>query len=233
MLHIIFPVLSSWLYLKISRKSFQKISPTYIKYFSIIHNSILHIFSSYVFCNLLLTIYYNGIIAGRQYYFQIDYVDRIVFLFYLSKYYEYIDTCLIYAKQKEPIFLQKFHHLGAVFIWHLGYVYKFDGIMFASILNSGVHSFMYLYYLLTIIKTNYIDMNKLKKFKIYLTSLQIAQLGYGFYALPYFYYNLETIQNKIVIWICDIYIFILIVLFFHFMIKTYFSRKIDIDKYIV
>jgi len=66
-----------------------------------------------------------------------------------------------------------------------------------------------------------------------LTSLQISQLGYGFYALPYFYYNLETTQNKIVIWICDIYIFILIVLFTQFMIKSYFTRKSDIDKYIV
>ena len=233
MLHIIFPLLSSWLYLKISKKSFQKISPTYIKYFSIIHNSILHLFSCYVFCNLLLSMYFNGITAGRQYYFQIEYVDNIIFLFYLSKYYEYVDTFLIYAKQNEPIALQKFHHLGAVFIWHLGYVYKFDGIVFASILNSGVHSFMYLYYLLTIIKTKYIDINKLKKYKIYLTSLQMAQLGFGFYALPYFYYKLETTQNKIVIWICDIYIFILIVLFTQFMIKNYFTHKSDIDKYIV
>jgi hypothetical protein len=177
--------------------------------------------------------YFNGITAGRQYYFQIEYVDNIIFLFYLSKYYEYVDTFLIYAKQNEPIALQKFHHLGAVFIWHLGYVYKFDGIVFASILNSGVHSFMYLYYLLTIIKTKYIDINKLKKYKIYLTSLQMAQLGFGFYALPYFYYNLETTQNKIVIWICDIYIFILIALFTQFMIKNYFTHKSDIDKYIV
>ena len=233
MLHIIFPLLSSWLYLKISKRCFQGISPIFIKYFSIIHNSILHLFSSYVFCNLLVTMYFNGITAGRRIYFQIEYVDNIIFLFYLSKYYEYIDTCLIYAKRKEPIFLQKFHHLGAVFIWHLGYVYKFDGIVFASMLNSGVHSFMYLYYLLTIIKPNYIDINKLKKYKIYLTCLQMAQLGFGFYALPYFYYNLETTQNKIVIWICDIYIFILIVLFTQFMIKSYFTRKSDIDKYIV
>lgn len=224
MLHIIFPALSSWLYLKISKKSFQSISPTFIKYFSIIHNTFLHIFSSYVFCNLLLTLYFNGITAGRQLYFQIEYVNKLIFLFYLSKYYEYIDTCLIYAKQKEPIFLQKFHHMGAVFIWHLGYVYKFDGIVFATLLNSGVHSFMYLYYLLTIIKTDYIDISKLKKYKIYLTSLQITQLVYGFYALPYYYY-LETTQNKIVIWICDIYIFILIGLFIQFMVKSYFTQK--------
>jgi hypothetical protein len=233
MLHIIFPALSSWIYLKISKKCFQGISPRFIKYFSIIHNSVLHLFSSYVFCNLLLTIYLNGITAGRQFYFQIEQVDKIVFLFYLSKYYEYIDTFLIYAKKKEPIFLQKFHHLGAVFIWHLSYVYKFDGIVFASMLNSGVHSFMYLYYLLSIIKTNYIDINKLKQYKIYLTSLQITQLGYGFYALPYFYYKLETTQNKIIIWVCDIYIFILIVLFVQFMVKSYFSRKSDKEKYIV
>jgi len=233
MLHIIFPALSSWLYLKISKKSVQTISPTFVKFVSIIHNTFLHLFSSYVFCNLLLTFYFNGITAGRQLYFQIEYVDKIVFLFYLSKYYEYIDTCLIYAKQKEPIFLQKFHHMGAVFIWHLGYIYKFDGIVFATLLNSGVHSFMYLYYLLTIVKTHYIDISKLKKYKIYLTSLQIAQLGYGCFALPYYYYNLETTQNKIVIWICDIYIFILIVLFFQFMIKSYFTRKNDKKRHSV
>jgi hypothetical protein len=225
MLHIIFPALSSWLYWKISKKSFPQVSPKCIEYFSIIHNTILHLFSSYVFCNLLLTLYFNGITAGRQFYLQIEYVDNIVFLFYLSKYYEYIDTCLIYVKQKEPIFLQKFHHLGAVIIWHIGYIYKFDGIFFASLLNSGVHSFMYLYYLLTIVKPKYVDMNKLKNYKIYLTTIQVSQLVYGFYALPYYYYNLETTQNKIVIWICDIYIFILIVLFCQFMIHNYFIQK--------
>ena len=39
-----------------------------------------------------------------------------VFHFYLSKYYEFIDTWIILLKDKKPMFLQTFHHAGIVLL---------------------------------------------------------------------------------------------------------------------
>ena len=166
----------------------------YIFFFSLIHNSFLHIFSIYTFVSLSTILFRNGITAKRQYYFQIEGVDSLLFWFYLSKYYEFIDTFILYAKKKEPIFLQKYHHIGATFIWHLGYIYKFDGILFSSLLNSGVHSIMYLYYI-----CSFFFAFKIKKYKVFITTLQVGQLLYGGIALPWYFYNIESVENKMCI----------------------------------
>jgi hypothetical protein len=137
-------------------------------------------------------------------------IDDLLFWFYISKYYEFIDTFILYAKKRDPIFLQKFHHMGASMLWHLGYVYKVDAIYFASLLNSGVHSIMYLYYLCCMFP----DINnKIRKYKIYVTIIQIAQLTYGAFAIPWYYYGIENNSNKCIIIIFDVYIGVLLVLF--------------------
>jgi hypothetical protein len=58
-----------------------------------------------------------------------------------------MDTFLLYLHGKTPIFLQKYHHIGAVISWHLVYVYKVDAIWLPSLANSFVHTVMYSYYL--------------------------------------------------------------------------------------
>ena len=56
--------------------------------------------------------------------------DTIVYLFYISKCESscdvFLDTFLLYLNGKTPIFLPKYHHMGAVLSWHLMYVYKVD-----------------------------------------------------------------------------------------------------------
>jgi hypothetical protein len=169
------------------------------------------------FSTLLGGLLKYGIVGEHQYYLADGNIKNAVFWFYLSKYYEYMDTFIIYAKQRDTITLQKFHHAGAAVVWHLGYIYNFDGIFFASLLNSGVHSIMYLYYLLSLLRT--IDVRPMK---IYITTLQVGQLVYGAWALPYYYYSVETAANKYVIIIFDTYIAVLIYLFCEFMYRTYF-----------
>lgn len=222
MMHLVCPIIMNFIYINIPKKQLQYINPRIIFMFSLIHNLFLHSFSLYIFIKLTIILWENRIIAGRQYYFQIKEVDTILFWFYISKYYEFIDTCIIYAKKKNPIFLQKYHHMGASFMWHLGYIYKFDGILFASLLNSGIHTLMYAYYFCTLFP--YLSI-KLCKYKVYITTAQIGQLVYGAFALPWFYYSLETTQNKVSIILCDIYISILLVLFGKFMINNYFDKK--------
>lgn len=219
MIHLLYPIVLNLFYINFPKKEIQVTNPNYIFIFSLIHNSFLHIFSLYTFVRISFILFENGITAKRQYYFQIEGVDSLLFWFYLSKYYEFFDTFILYAKKKEPIFLQKYHHIGATFMWHLGYIYKFDGILFSSLLNSGIHSVMYFYYFCSLFPY------KLTKYKVFITTLQVGQLVYGSVALPWYFYNIESNENKICILFFDCYIFVLLLLFGNFMYKNYFSVK--------
>jgi hypothetical protein len=128
---------------------------------------------------------------------------------------------ILYAKKKQPIFLQKFHHVGATFVWHLGYIYEFEGVYFASLINSGIHTVMYGYYFLSLFDNIRPYINR---YKIYITSAQVGQLAFGLVALPWFYYNKESLINQRVILVFDVYIGCLIVLFLRFMMKNYIKK---------
>jgi hypothetical protein len=41
-------------------------------------------------------------------------MGRLAFLFYLSKYYEFVDTIILVVKRKRVLLLQTYHHAGAV-----------------------------------------------------------------------------------------------------------------------
>ena len=74
------------------------------------------------------------------------------FLFYLSKYYEYVDTYIVIWKKRRPIFLQKFHHVGAAIgMWLVVTTRATCGYIFV-VENSFIHSIMYLYYALSVWK---------------------------------------------------------------------------------
>jgi hypothetical protein len=216
--HSIFPLLGTYFYLNFPKSAVEHFSPSTITNFALVHNAFLQLFSMYIAATLTYALFKEGIVPRTNYYFEKDYIKTAMFYFYLSKYYEYIDTFILYAKKKTPIFLQTFHHSGAVIVWHLGYVYKTDGLFFVCLLNSYVHSFMYLYYFLTLLKVS------VHKCKIYITSMQIAQLAFGAIALPLFYYEIETQQNKRVICAFDIYIICLLVLFGKFMLDNYYNK---------
>jgi len=216
--HSIVPAIATYGYLNMPKEHLVDIPRTAVYCLSIVHNFGLHLFSLYHFIGFMSALWNRGIVAGRGIYFNIPGVDNMLWWFYLSKYYEYVDTALLYAKGKEPIFLQKFHHVGATIVWHLGYVYQFDGVFFASLINSGIHSVMYLYFLASMFPS---IRQRIMRYKIYITSAQVAQLSFGFCALPWFYYNIETDRNRAIIWVFEIYIGILLVSFCHFMFVNY------------
>ena len=195
----------------------QRVSQDALQYFSIIHNAALTTFSFYTFVSLLIVIVEQGIHSGHSVYMYQPYVKRLIFWFYLSKYYEYFDTFLLYVKGREPIFLQKYHHVGAVICWHLCYKYDVDMIVFGTILNSGIHSVMYLYYLMTLLKIN------VRGMRMYITTGQMTQLVCGGAAGLYFYYPpVETRWNYRIIIFFNLYIAGLVYLFGEFMAANYF-----------
>ena len=194
-----------------------RINTKLLYYLSIIHNTFLIIFSLWTFISLVYILIVYGVVCRSNYYFQIKYFDRVIYLFYLSKYYEFFDTFLIYLNGKSPIFLQKYHHIGAVICWHLTYIYKVDCIILSSIVNSFVHSLMYSYYLGCLLK-----IRQVKLIKKYITILQLTQLTAPIFISLYVYRPpIETNINYSLIIMSNVYVSILIYLFIKFYNKNY------------
>ncbi|KAI9841944.1 MAG: hypothetical protein M1838_003340 [Thelocarpon superellum] len=74
-------------------------------------------------------------------------------LFYISKFYEVVDTAIILAKGKQSSTLQLFHHTGAMFCMWAGIRYMAPPIAMFVTVNSGIHAMMYMYYTLTALGT--------------------------------------------------------------------------------
>jgi hypothetical protein len=221
----LFPIFGTLCYL--SYPTEWRINTDTLYYISVFHNSLLILFSAWTFTSLSQIIYTEGVVFQTNYYFQNPYFDKIIYFFYLSKYYEYGDTFLLYLNGKKPIFLQKFHHIGAVICWHLCYYYKVDFVWMPSILNSFVHTIMYSYYLGCLLKNNYV-----RFIKQYITTLQLGQFlvlysGIYFYRSPIFYRNtIETFFNYIIMHTFALYGIVLIILFGDFYYQSYMKKTI-------
>ena len=63
-------------------------------------------------------------------------------LFYLSKFYELMDTAIILAKGKRSSTLQTFHHSGAMLCMWAGIRYMSPPIWMFVFINSGLHALM-------------------------------------------------------------------------------------------
>lgn len=214
--HLIFPFLGTAFYLNMRRFYFN-ISPILLNYIALIHNTLLVLFSGYTFITISSILIEKGIVFEPEYYFSDSRFNTIIFYFYISKYYEYVDTYLILLKNKTPGFLQKYHHCGAVICWHLCYFYKVDCIWMASWVNSLIHTIMYSYYAISILKLEFIQ-----RYKKYITKLQILQLIAANVVSPVMYYPpVESSFNYSIIVFFNIYVAFLIILFINFSNKTY------------
>ena len=95
-------------------------------------------------------------------------------LFYLSKFYEVIDTAIILAKGKKSSFLQTYHHAGAMLCMWAGIRYMSPPIWMFVLVNSGVHAIMYTFYLCSAL-----NVRVPKVVKQILTTTQITQFVVG------------------------------------------------------
>ncbi|KAK3082218.1 hypothetical protein LTS18_010635 [Coniosporium uncinatum] len=95
--------------------------------------------------------------------------------FYLSKFYEVLDTFIILAKGKRSSTLQTYHHTGAMFCMWAGIRYMSSPIWMFCFINSGIHAMMYTYYTLAAL-----GVKVPQAIKRTLTTMQIAQFLIGF-----------------------------------------------------
>jgi len=63
-------------------------------------------------------------------------------IFYLSKFYEVLDTAIIIAKGKRSSTLQTYHHAGAMLCMWAGIRYMSPPIWMFALVNSGIHALM-------------------------------------------------------------------------------------------
>lgn len=95
-------------------------------------------------------------------------------IFYVSKFYEVVDTLIILAKGKRSATLQTYHHAGAMLCMWAGIRYMSPPIWMFVFVNSFIHALMYTYFTLTAL--GYKVPASIKRS---LTSLQITQFVWG------------------------------------------------------
>ncbi|KAH8928013.1 hypothetical protein BT69DRAFT_1293636 [Atractiella rhizophila] len=139
------------------------------------HNALLAIYSFATFCKTAPLVYgsfikafwYHGSQGFVRTYCDMDGriwaegLNNWSYVFYLSKYYEVIDTIIILVKGKKAHVLQEYHHAGAIIT------------MWAAL--SFIHTIMYTYYALSTMKVNVPLVLKRS-----LTTMQITQFLVGF-----------------------------------------------------
>jgi len=162
---------------------------------------------------------WNGVLCENQL-FGDDTWWQWVYLFYLSKYYEFLDTYILIWKGRNPSFLQKFHHIGAVIgMWIIVATKSHTGYVFV-IPNSFIHSIMYFYYALSVWKIRI-------PFKYILTRMQIIQFCVGVLLgfIEYYHWECLLFSDRASLLWNTFYIPILLLLFLAFYRKTYRSKK--------
>jgi hypothetical protein len=103
--------------------------------------------------------------------------------FYLSKFYEVIDTAIILAKGKKSSTLQTYHHAGAMMCMWAGIRYMGQPIWIFVLVNSFIHAMMYTYYTVTALHIRV--PNAVKRS---LTTMQIMQfIGGTFMTVSYMF----------------------------------------------
>lgn len=97
-----------------------------------------------------------------------------VWLFYISKYYEIVDSIILILKGKPVSNLQSYHHAGAILCMWAAYRYSAPAVFIFLLFNSLVHTLMYTYYSMTAMKLPFTG-----GLKRSMTTIQITQLVVG------------------------------------------------------
>jgi len=169
--------------------------PFTLKGFTLVHNAFLSLLSLSMFLGasygVFLKLNSQGFWAGLVCEQDADPMKGPLFywsfIFYLSKFYEFVDSYLLVLKKKELIFLHVWHHLVMPFVCWAGLEGKWAMALWTSTFwNSFVHVLMYYYYAVSTIGYQ-------PWWKKYLTVLQIYQFVSGVvYTSVYFYYYFQT-----------------------------------------
>ena len=136
--------------------------------------------------------------------------------FYLSKYYEFIDTWILHLKGREPGILQTYHHAGIVLCMWAIVVTKSGSAVVTTVFNSFIHTIMYTYYVFAALGYS-------SSLKHYLTQAQMIQLitGCSVAVAMAVTPNCMSPAEGLSTLVLNLYAFYLIYLFYDFYTRTY------------
>jgi hypothetical protein len=112
----------------------------------------------------------NGLFSRQEYHN----LEIFGYWFYISKFYEVLDTIIILLKGRPSSLLQSYHHSGAMMCMWAGVRFQSPPIWIFVVFNSFIHSLMYFYFSLSCLHIKVPN-----AFKRALTSLQITQFIIG------------------------------------------------------
>eukprot|EP01104_Vermistella_antarctica_P007610 TRINITY_DN1865_c3_g1_i1.p1 TRINITY_DN1865_c3_g1~~TRINITY_DN1865_c3_g1_i1.p1 ORF type:complete len:324 (+),score=97.60 TRINITY_DN1865_c3_g1_i1:49-972(+) len=156
-------------------------------------------------------------------------VGFFVYFFYLSKFYELLDTVLLVLRKKPVTFLHFIHHIITLQVVWGGLYTNYTGIWVCCVSNTLVHCIMYSYYTMSMLGYR-------AWWKKYLTQLQMIQFIGNIGALWIWYYlNSVTLAASDGVHSCggEMWIFtavnatmvLFLVLFYLFFQRTYEKPK--------
>jgi len=191
-----------------------------------LHNAVLCIFSASCFLNtfpVIFRLWQEGWKDAVCFKIEQEYHGAYGFwtwLFYMSKFYEFGDTWIVQWKGRRPIFLQTFHHVGAVLgMWIVVTGRSTAGYIFV-VENSFIHTIMYFYYCCSSWGIQF-------PFKFMITICQMVQfvtgMSLGLIQL-YLYQPCMRAEDVFCIWYHEFYVGSLFVLFVNFYFNTYTSK---------
>ncbi|RKP35598.1 ELO family, partial [Dimargaris cristalligena] len=193
--------------------------------FVVLHNLLLCVYSAVTFYHAVTTLHqrvqneysWHGVLCDTEEKFWRSGLYYWGYLFYLSKYYEIIDTIIILLKGRRSSTLQTYHHSGAILCMWAGIQFRSIPIWIFVVFNSLVHTIMYFYYLCTTVGLH-------PPGKPYITFMQITQFLLGiFMAVGYLFVPncLVTEGSRFAAHVNVLYLLPLIYLFVQFAINTY------------
>lgn len=185
---------------------------TLFRLFMVCHNAALCIFSGWVSYNVWpMTYNYiseNGIRALHEsptFWNEAGFSSWAI-IFYVSKYYEFLDSWILVLKGDNPSFLQVYHHTGIVIAMYFGCIYQSNWLLFVVTLNSFIHTLMYFYYCFSVCGYK-------SPLASTLTTMQLTQFVVGIILASYSFICDVSIESKLTLGYLDIYAIGLIYLF--------------------
>jgi len=144
------------------------------------------------------------------------------YIFFLSKFYEFIDTIILVLRKKELTFLHVFHHFITAILCWVALYNEIPPQWLVCTLNATVHILMYYYYLAATLNTDV-------WWKKYLTSAQIIQFVIDLIGISVWWYHYlikeETCRGTVASMLFVYFVLgSFLILFVMFYIKTFKAR---------
>ena len=147
---------------------------------------------------------------------------KVVFLFYVSKYIEFVDTYFLILRNRPVTWLQYIHHIGAPLDMGVIYHFQIEAAWIFIVFNGIMHVLVYHYYTCCIMKWEF------PLSKPFLTGLQMIQMVAGLCVSGFYCYVKDfwkRPEKGFVFYFTCAYVLLNLFMFINFFKTTYLQVK--------